>query len=565
MKAKMKLCASGVLGLVCALTVSEARAQAITVMPADPVIAVGETQQFTARNLTPRLVSASGSHTCAVLPDGTVRCWGYNEYGQLGDGTTTNSSTPVKVAGISNAMAVAAGHHHTCALLADRSVRCWGSNAYGQLGDGSPLDGTNHDAHIPVAVSGITNATAVSPGAYHTCALLADGTVQCWGHNQFGQLGHSQTVNSSTPVTVIGLAASPTAVTAGGWHTCAQLPDGAVQCWGRNDVGQLGDGNTADSSIPVRVSGLPPAAAVSAGGYHTCARLPDGTLRCWGMNVFGQLGDGSSLTYLVSADLLGFTGLYFSTLPPGSHSRTPVAVAGISTATAVTAGGFHTCATLSGGSANCWGQNDYGQLGDGRNSSSSTPVGVSGLAPGAAVSAGAWHTCALLADGTVQCWGRNFAGQLGNGTTSNSSTAMAVTGSGPVTWTSSDTRVATIDAATGLATALSLGSTTITASANGASGSTVLTVVKRVTLSVVRTGTGSGTVSSSPAGISCGTNCSAAYPTGTVVTLTAIPANGSTFGGWTGGGCAGTGTCAVTMAAGTTVTAQFGAATAPSP
>lgn len=132
-------------------------------------------------------------------------------------------------------------------------------------------------------------------------------------------------------------------------------------------------------------------------------------------------------------------------------------------------------------------------------------------------------------------------------------------------WTSSDTAVATIDAASGLATALNLGSTTITATANGVSGSTVLTVMKRVTLSVVREGTGSGTVSSGSAGISCGTDCSETYPSGTVVTLTATPASGSTFEGWTGGGCTGTGTCAVTVAADTTVVARFGAATAPSP
>ena len=546
--------ALGVLCLVFALAVSEARAQTITVTPADPVIAVNGTQQFIATgNLTPSLVSASGSHACALLADRTVRCWGYNQHGQLGDGTTTNALTPVAVTGITTAIAVSAGHHHTCALLADRTVECWGQNVYGQLGDGTVTD----NRLVPVPVSGITTAIAVTAGAYHNCALLADGTVRCWGYNEFGELGDGTTVSSSTPVTVAA-AAAPAAVTAGAYHTCALLPDGSVQCWGRNDYGQLGDGSSSDSSTPVTVSGITTATAVSAGGFHACARLHDSTLRCWGHNIFGQLGDGSSLTYVISAEVLGFSPFYTSTVPPGSHSRTPVAVAGVSTATAVTAGGFHTCASLSDGSAKCWGQNDYGQLGDGTTRASSTPTSVSGLDSGARISAAAWHTCALVPDRTVRCWGRNFAGELGNGTTTNSSTPLAVTGSGPVTWTSGDAAVATIDAASGLATARSLGSATITATANGVSGSTALRVVNRFTLSVVKEGTGSGTVSSSPPGISCGTDCSEGYLDGAVVTLAATPNRGSTFKGWTGGGCTGTGACTVTVTAGTTVIASFG-------
>ena len=563
MKIRTKLCVAIVFSLVVALPVAEARAQAMTVTPTSPLIAVGETQQFTARgNLTPVHVSASGAHSCALLPDGTLSCWGYNEFGQLGNGTTVDTSTAVAVAGITGATAVSAGHHHTCALLGDGTVRCWGANQFGQLGDGTA---TTDTTPVPVAVGGITTAVAVTTGAYHACALLADGTVRCWGYNEFGQLGNGATASSSTPVTVAGLAA-PTVVTAGAYHTCALLADGAIRCWGRNDYGQLGDGNTPDSPSPVGVSGLDPAAAVTAGGFHTCALLPDRSVRCWGQNIFGQLGDGSSITFLVSAEVLGLTPLYSSTIPPGSHSRTPVKVSGIGTATAVTAGGFHTCASLSDGSTKCWGENDYGQLGDGRNSNSSTPVGVTGLDPSAAVSAGAWHTCALLPDRSVGCWGRNFAGQLGNGTVSNSSTPVAVTGSGPATWASDQPAVATIDRATGLATGVGRGSTTITATANGASGSTALTVANAVTLAVVREGAGTGTVSSTNCpGISCGTDCSENYPSGKVVTLGAAADAGSTFEGWTGGGCSGTAACTVTVTSSTTIVARFGTATEPSP
>lgn len=469
----------GAVALVIMFTAVEAAAQVIAVEPANPVTWKGETVQFQADgNIPPRLVSASGSHTCALLPDSTVRCWGYNEYGQLGDGTTADSLAPVRVAGISSATAVSSGHHHACALLGDGTVRCWGRNEFGELGDGSTCLTPPCATPLPVAVTGVSTAIAVRAGAYHTCALLANGEVRCWGFNEFGQLGDGTFTSSSTPVAVAE-AVGAVVVSAGGYHTCALRPDGRVQCWGRNEFGELGDGSTPNRPTPVFVSGLTDAVAVSAGAYHTCALVADGTLRCWGLNNFGQLGDGSSLTYTFTDDVLATSQLFFSTLPPGSHSRTPVAVRDISSAAAVAAGGFHTCASLSDRSTSCWGQNDYGQLGDGTSSSSSTPAAVSGLPPDGTVSTAAWHTCALQPDTSVWCWGRNFAGQVGDGTQTDAAVPVVVRGSGPVRWTSSDVTVATIDPATGLANAVGPGSTTITATANGVSGSTVLTVVNR--------------------------------------------------------------------------------------
>src|SRR2546425_1928113 len=318
---------------------------------------------------------------------------------------------------------------------------------------------------------------------------------------------------------------------------CALFGDGTAQCWGRNDDGQLGDGTFTTSSAAVGVGGLTGAAAVTGGFYHSCALLGDGTVQCWGRNAEGQLGDGSSI-----------------------GTRAPTRVIGITGALAVSGGFQHTCALLSDGTVQCWGRNLEGQLGDGTTTSSSTPVRVGGITGAVAVSAGILHTCALLANGTVKCWGavgpNNDFGQLGNGATTGSSTPVTVTGTG-VAWTSSNGAVATIDAV-GRATGLNPGTATITATGgSGASASTTLTVTDRVTLSVVPAGTGTGSVSSSPPGISCGTDCSEPYDRGTVVTLTAAPGSGSTFNGWGGCDTVSGATCTVTMSAAKSVSATF--------
>ena len=229
-----------------------------------------------------------GNHTCAILNDGTARCWGANSSGQLGDGTTTDKALPTQVSGLSNAISITAGWDHTCALLNDGTVKCWGYNSIGQLGDG-----TTSNRLTPVSVSGITNATSVAAGGAHTCALLSDGTARCWGWNYYGQLGDGTTTDRSTPVSVSGIT-NAISIVAGWDHTCALLNDGTVKCWGENNTGQLGDGTTTNRLTPVSVSGITNAISVVAGGAHTCALLNDGTVKCWGRNNYGQLGDGTT-------------------------------------------------------------------------------------------------------------------------------------------------------------------------------------------------------------------------------------------------------------------------------
>jgi len=340
-------------------------------------------------------VAAGGDHTCALTAAGRAKCWGRNDNGQLGDGTTTERSAPVDVAGLASGVAVvAAGGYHTCVLTAQRGVKCWGWNEWGMLGDG-----TTTRRSIPVDVvelaSGVISVTA---GGLLTCALMDaghGGGVKCWGAD-FGP----------TPVDVAGLQNGVAAVTAGGNHACALTAGGGVRCWGWNGSGQLGDGTRTSRSTPADVAGLASGvAAVVAGMDHTCALMDavhSGAVKCWGANYFGQLGDGSTMDRTTPVDVTGLAG----------------------SAAAIGAGGWHTCVLIDaahGGGIVCWGRNGAGQLGDGTTTGRGAPADVAGLASNvAAVAAGGEHTCALMDavhGGAVLCWGLNWHGQLGDGTT----------------------------------------------------------------------------------------------------------------------------------------------------
>jgi len=331
-------------------------------------------------------ISAGRVHTCALTSDG-VKCWGYNEDGQLGDGTDENRPTPVDVKGLTSKVTqISAGGKHTCALTSDGGVKCWGDNDWGQLGDG-----TDEYRYTPVDVKGLTSkVTQISAGGNHTCALTSDGGVKCWGWNPSGQLGDGTDENRSTPVDVKGLNSKVTQISAGGGHTCALTSDGGVKCWGENFFGQLGDGTDEYRYTPVDVKGLTSKVTqISAGGARTCALTSDG-VKCWGYNEDGQLGDGTEESSLTPVDVKGLT----------------------SKVTQISAGGGHTCALTSDGGVKCWGENAVDE-GDG----SLTPVDVKGLTSKVTqISAGDRHTCALTSDRGVKCWGDNDWGQLGDGT-----------------------------------------------------------------------------------------------------------------------------------------------------
>jgi alpha-tubulin suppressor-like RCC1 family protein len=338
-------------------------------------------------------VAAGRYHTCALTTGGDVLCWGRNGYGQLGDGTNVNKRTPTAVPGPAGGVtALAAGDGHTCALTVSGGVVCWGWNVYGQLGDG-----TTTDRWTPTPVWGLASGiAAIAAGDDHTCALTTGGGVMCWGRNAYGQLGDWTTTNRSVPTQVWGLESGIAALAPGSSHTCALTTGGGVECWGANSNGQVGDGTNTQRLTPTGffTSGI---AAISAGGWHTCA-LVAGSALGWGDNVNGQVGDGTT-----------------------TDRWTPTAVSDpVSVFAAIDAGEYHTCALTTGGAVKCWGRNDNGQLGDGTTTQRLTPKAAPLLASGvAAVTAGGLHTCALEANLGVVCWGDNYWGQVGDGTSAD--------------------------------------------------------------------------------------------------------------------------------------------------
>ncbi|APR74979.1 BNR repeat domain protein [Minicystis rosea] len=360
-------------------------------------------------------------HTCALTSTGHVTCWGSNDYGQLGGGTAEQVGFQlVTIAGLDDATAIAAGVNHTCVRRASGAIACWGANYSGQLGDG-----TTHDRRAPVAVTGIADARDIFAGGAHTCAREASGALVCWGWGASGQLGSADAMHvaHAAPVVVTGVAHA-TAIASGASHTCALDGDGSIACWGDitsdpgarctpasggsmtcfgygTACGKLWDGRTDAHATPEPITGITGVLELAARGDRTCARDTDGAVRCW------------TTTERCTAS---------GAVRPG-----PISAIEIPGAEEIALGGRFTCARR-GGAVDCFGSNEFGQLGDGTTTDHAKPAAVPGLDDAVALALGERHACALRAGGRVACWGFNVSGQLGDGTTVEKHTPTSVLG-----------------------------------------------------------------------------------------------------------------------------------------
>ena len=339
---------------------------------------------------SPRVsIATGGAHTCLVMANGRAYCWGGNDRGQLGSGSTTRHASPSAVGGDLRFAALASGLSHSCAIARGGAAWCWGENDHGQLGDRSL---TSRLSPVPVADNRAYRS--LDAGAAHTCGLDGGGKVWCWGSNARGQLGVGDAgpVGRATPVAVA--TDRRFASIALGWSfSCALDPAGRVTCWGDNAAGQLGDGTRDARHKPTAVRTGASFMAITAGSGHACGLTAAGEAYCWGRNTRGQLGDGT-----------------------GTDRTMPVRVKTPVRFVAISAGAVHTCAVAGDGTAYCWGQNTYGQLGDGGTTDRMEPAAVVRDHAFALVRAFGSHTCGATVSGEAFCWGYNLDGQLGDGT-----------------------------------------------------------------------------------------------------------------------------------------------------
>jgi len=383
-------------------------------------------------------LSTSETHTCGVAGDGKAYCWGQNNFGKLGNGTSVASSdipVPVSTSGVLNGKTVksiSAGGEHTCAIASDNQAYCWGNNINGQFGDGNT--GTTSNVPVAVSTSGSFSGKTVlsiSAGVEHTCAVASDNNAYCWGFGGSGRLGDgSSSVNTTPdPVDTSGALSGKTiqSVSSAYYHTCAVASDARAYCWGDNADGQIGDGTSTqvnESPVVVGSSGAMSGKTIltiSSSAYHSCVTATDGKAYCWGYDDYGQLGDGN-IDYgpqpiPTAVDVSGAMG--------GKAFKS------------VKTGHEHTCGVASDDNLYCWGRNNLGQLGNGNTGTDqSFPVAVStsGSLSGKTIKSLAnykRHTCAIASDNQAYCWGLNDFGQIGNGNTgTNSNVPLASTAPG---------------------------------------------------------------------------------------------------------------------------------------
>src|SRR5690554_4952976 len=336
-------------------------------------------------------ISSGSFHTTALKTDGTLWAWGWNENGQLGDGTTIDRHRPIQIGTETDWQSISTtGYSNTIALKADGTLWVWGRNDIGQLGDG-----TTTDKHTPVQIGTDTDWQSISVGYFHTIALKADGTLWAWGWNSHGQLGDGTTTDKHTPVQ-IGTDTDWQNISTEHRHSIALKTNGTLWAWGWNEFGQLGDGTTTDKHSPVQVGTDNNWQSIHAGGVHTITLKTDGTLWVWGRNNFGQLGDGTT-----------------------TNRHSPVQVGTDTDWQSISVGHFHTIALKADRTLWAWGRNYHGQLGDGTITNRHSPIQIGTDTDWQSISAGWLHTIALKADGTLWAWGDNSGGKLGDGTTTS--------------------------------------------------------------------------------------------------------------------------------------------------
>lgn len=370
--------------------------------------------------LDPQTITVGGFHSCGLTLSGTAYCWGSNEFGQLGTGTSGGNDGPSAILG-HTFTEITAGYKHTCALDGSGKAYCWGLSADGQLGNGDfgLLDPGDEQSYrhrtVPVEVQGGHEFLDISAGGLNTCAVTKDGDAYCWGRGREGQLGNGKSgiddedptryVFAPTPTQVLG--SDYVAISVGGSHACALNSARDIYCWGVNEWGQIGNGAGGAAADSVSVPQLVAAAglkfsALSAGLTHTCALAEGGSAYCWGETSAGRLGNGEG------AGIARFR-------------PTPQPVMGGHTFASLSAGAIHSCGVTPFGEALCWGRNGHGQLGVAAPTDSVlAPVAVTagaGVAPFSAIGAlGSneyGHTCALTTAGALYCWGSNREGQIG--------------------------------------------------------------------------------------------------------------------------------------------------------
>ncbi len=371
-------------------------------------------------------IAAGNSHSCAATLDGRALCWGSGGNGRLGNGSTANNATPSAVVRpgsvpLTDVSQVVTGEQHSCALLTTGTVTCWGLGTSGQIGRGTASTSwVAIDVVLSVNGPSLSGVTQISTGSMHTCAVRLDTTVACWGSNGSGRLGDGSTTQRNAPVDVLVSPGGPslsgvTAVAAGEDHTCALMADTTVQCWGQGTSGQLGNGLLAASTSPVTVSGLTGVSQLATGNAFTCALRLDSTVACWGSNGSGRLGDGTATSRVTPVDVLVTLG-----------GPTLSGVTQISTGSGHACARLDTGAVYCWGTGS-YGRLGQGTNASQSSPIAATDTTTAPLAGIAQVAAGGSHSCVVTRDYVPLCWGRNSGGQLGDGTTTDRWRADAAT------------------------------------------------------------------------------------------------------------------------------------------